>query len=122
VLVSDAASLGDAGALHAAGAQVLAYPNSQGLSGALATLGREGSVSALVEAGPGLFGALWDEDLIDELILVHAGGIGGASAPALYPWSVDGRDDELERHMHPVEAGIESEAAGTVWRRTSGPA
>lgn len=121
VLASDAVSLEDAGRLHAAGGEVLHYPSATGLAGALETLGAEGVLCALVEPGPGLFAALWDSDLIDELVVLSAGGLGGAESPGLYPWTIQHVGDELERRMHPAEAGVVGESVVSVWKRTSGP-
>ncbi|GAB4274635.1 MAG: bifunctional diaminohydroxyphosphoribosylaminopyrimidine deaminase/5-amino-6-(5-phosphoribosylamino)uracil reductase RibD [Coriobacteriia bacterium] len=117
VLLSDAVPLDGASQIHATGAEVLAYPASAGLAGAMEALGRDGHVSVLVEPGPNLFSALWDADLIDELFVVTAGGIAGASAPGVYPFEHEAAGDELERRMMPVEAGVSSESAVSVWRR-----
>jgi diaminohydroxyphosphoribosylaminopyrimidine deaminase/5-amino-6-(5-phosphoribosylamino)uracil reductase len=118
VLISDAAALADAGHLHATGADVRAYPEASGIAGAMQALGEDGVVSALVEPGPGLFGALWDADVVDRVIVLHAGGIAGAAAPGLYPWAVEPTSHELERRLQPLEAGIASESVVAVWRRT----
>ena len=86
-------------------------------AGALAALGRAGIVSLLVEAGPRLLSALWDDDLIDELVLYHAGGMAGDGAPPLFVGESPGDSSSLVRRMRAVEAGLAGSDAVTVWRR-----
>ena len=71
--------------------EVATYEPDEGLLGALRALIEAGIVDLLVEPGPRLFTALWQDGLIDELIVVHAGGVAGPSAPALFLG--DGPDD-----------------------------
>ena len=101
----------------ASGAGILTYPVAEGLGGALATLGREGVASLLVESGPRLLSALMDEDLIDELVLYHAGGMAGDGAPALFVGESQTDEATLFRRMRAVEAGLAGSDAVTVWRR-----
>jgi riboflavin biosynthesis pyrimidine reductase len=75
-------------------------------------------VSLLVEAGPRMLTALWDEDLVDELVLFHAGGMGGGDAPTLYAGDTQDDPTSLVRRMRAVEAGVAGSDAVTVWRRT----
>lgn len=93
-----------------------------GLTSAFAALDTLGIRRVLVEAGPGLFTALWDSGLIDELTLVHAGGVFGTGAPVLFD-PPGGPDDavstQLERRMMAVEAGVIGDDAVTVWRPLS---
>jgi riboflavin biosynthesis pyrimidine reductase len=91
------------------------YRRSDGLAGALKTLGDSGVVSLLCEAGPRLLTALYDGALIDELVLVHGGGMAGASAPDLY-LGATGPTESLAKRLHVVDAGRCDADAVTVWR------
>ena len=91
------------------------YALSDGLAGALNVLGGSGVVSLLVEAGPRLLTALYDGALIDELVLVHGGGMAGTSAPDLY-LGADGATGSLAKPLHVVDAGRCGADAVTVWR------
>ncbi len=100
---------------HAAG------DSAPDLTAALTVLGEHGIRRVLVEAGPRLFTALYDASLIDELTLVHAGGVFGQAAPALFLGhdraSVQSTAPEgLCKRMEAVEAGIIEGDAVTVWR------
>jgi riboflavin biosynthesis pyrimidine reductase len=99
-------------------AHVVAFPIAEGLRGALRALAEHDIVSLLVEAGPRMLTALWDEDLVDELVLYHAGGMAGDGAPALYVGESFGDTASLARRMRAVEAGIAGSDAVTVWRRS----
>lgn len=97
--------------------EVLRYPAVEGLRGALRALGRYGVNEVLVEPGPRLFTALWSERLLDELVTVTAGGMGGADAPSVYAGETDSSDGVgLSRLFMPVEAGIVGDVSVTVWR------
>ncbi len=96
------------------GVEVEHYSSAEGLRGALHVLGERGITSVLVEAGPSLFSAFWRENLIDELILYHAGGVAGMTAPLLMQQV--GSAGDLDRRMKAVEAGVSGEDAITVWR------
>ena len=122
VVLGDDVSLEQVTDLHDAGADVLSYPRQQGLSGALQTLAREGVVHLLVEPGPTLFTALWDAGLIDELIVYHAGGVGGSGAPALYPERAGSPLAELDTRFRAVETSVVGDDVVSVWRPTSPPA
>jgi diaminohydroxyphosphoribosylaminopyrimidine deaminase/5-amino-6-(5-phosphoribosylamino)uracil reductase len=102
-----------------AGARVLTYPVSEGLRGALRALAEHDVVSLLVEAGPRLLSALWDEQLIDELVVYHAGGMAGDGAPALFVGESQEDPSTLVRRMRAVEAGCAGGDAVTIWRRSS---
>jgi riboflavin biosynthesis pyrimidine reductase len=91
------------------------YARSDGLAGALDVLGGSGVVSLLVEAGPRLLTALYDGALIDELVLVHGGGMAGSSAPDLYLGTV-GATGSLAKPLHVMDAGRCGADAVTVWR------
>jgi diaminohydroxyphosphoribosylaminopyrimidine deaminase/5-amino-6-(5-phosphoribosylamino)uracil reductase len=99
-------------------AEIERFPIAEGIRGAVAALGEHGIVSLLVEAGPRMLTALWDEDLVDELVLFHAGGMGGGDAPALYAGDTQDDPTSLMRRMRAVEAGVAGSDAVTVWRRT----
>jgi diaminohydroxyphosphoribosylaminopyrimidine deaminase / 5-amino-6-(5-phosphoribosylamino)uracil reductase len=114
VLVPDSVELDVA--LADVGAVAVAYETEDGLDGVMASLAIAGVVSLLVEAGPRLFGALMDADLIDELVLVHAGGLAGEEAPALFVGEPPDDPATLVRTMRAVEAGIVGSDAVTVWR------
>ncbi len=90
------------------------------LVGAFEELGRRGVSEVLVEAGPRLLSALWSERLIDELVVVTAGGMAGDSAPDLYRGSADRYGDALHHVMRCVEAGMVGDVAVTVWRPAPG--
>jgi riboflavin biosynthesis pyrimidine reductase len=72
-----------------------------------------------VEAGPTLLTALWRERVIDELVTVVAGGMGGTAAPPLYLGPPDGTAEALQPPMRAVEAGVLGRDAVTVWRYAS---
>jgi diaminohydroxyphosphoribosylaminopyrimidine deaminase/5-amino-6-(5-phosphoribosylamino)uracil reductase len=101
----------------AAVADVLTFPIADGLEGALHALAERDVVSLLVEAGPRMLSALWDEDLIDELVLFHAGGMAGDGAPPLFVGESQSDPASLHRRMRAVEAGLAGSDAVTVWRR-----
>jgi diaminohydroxyphosphoribosylaminopyrimidine deaminase/5-amino-6-(5-phosphoribosylamino)uracil reductase len=99
--------------------EVAEYDLAAGLAAALAALGSLGVVDLLVEAGPRLFTELWREGLADEFIAVHAGGMAGPQAPALYLGEPDVSEfapDALDHVMAPLETGIVGDVAVTVWR------
>jgi diaminohydroxyphosphoribosylaminopyrimidine deaminase/5-amino-6-(5-phosphoribosylamino)uracil reductase len=114
VLLPDALDL-DA-SLTQAGAVALPYATEQGIVGAIASLAAADVVSVLVEAGPRLFSALLAEDLVDELVLVHAGGFAGEGAPALFVGEPQDDPSTLERPLRAVEAAVIGSDAVTVWR------
>ncbi len=118
----------------------LALHAPDGLQAAVQLLAEDHSVrSLLVEAGPRLLSALWAADLIDELVLVHAGGMIGPQGPAGFLGGGEctaadgldgtpgpdgapapanrGRSCALDGRMRAVEAGVEGDDAVTVWRR-----
>lgn len=98
-------------------ADVAGYPIAEGLEGALRALGARGIVSLLVEAGPRLLTALLEDDLVDELVLYHAGGLAGDGAPALFVGESQEDVTSLRRTLRAVEAGLAATDAVTVWRR-----
>ncbi len=98
-------------------ADVVTYPIADGLRGALRAVAARGVVSLLVEAGPRLLSALWDESLVDELVLYHAGGVAGEQAPALFVGESQEDATSLRRPMRAMEAGVADGDAITVWRR-----
>jgi diaminohydroxyphosphoribosylaminopyrimidine deaminase/5-amino-6-(5-phosphoribosylamino)uracil reductase len=114
VLVPDPIEL-DPG-LAGAGALAVPYDVEDGLEGALSALGAADVVSLLVEAGPRLFSALAGAGLVDELVLVHAGGLGGEEAPSLFIGEQQDEPSTLERVFRAVEAAIVGDDAVTVWR------
>jgi len=114
VLIPDALELDDA--LASLGVQALAYETDRGLAGVMDALAGTDIVSVLVEAGPRLFGSLISAGLVDELVLIHAGGLGGEEAPALYVGAQQQDPATLERPLRAVEAGVVGDDAVTVWR------
>jgi riboflavin biosynthesis pyrimidine reductase len=99
-------------------ARIVQFAIADGLRGAVRTLAEHDIVSLLVEAGPRMLSALWEADLIDELVLYHAGGMAGDGAPALYVGESSGDPATLVRSMRAVEAGLAGSDAVTVWRRS----
>ncbi len=75
-----------------------------------------GVVHMLVEAGPGLFTSFWDDRLIDELVVYHAGGVLGPHAPPTYRTADLLAASRLDRPFAIREAGIAGADAVTVWR------
>jgi len=98
-------------------AHVVEFAIADGLRGALRALADHDVVNLLVEAGPRMLSALWDEDLVDELILYHAGGMASDAAPALFVGESQDDPATLSRRMRAVEAGLAGSDAVTVWRR-----
>lgn len=94
---------------------IVEYDPSGGLPAAMRALADEGLSRVLVEPGPRLFGSLWAASALDELVLYHAGGLGGADAPRLTAGPEFG-GEALERRVRPVEAGLVGVDAVTVWR------
>jgi riboflavin biosynthesis pyrimidine reductase len=92
------------------------YDEAGGLAAALAALHERNHTHVLIEAGPSLLTSAWDGDLIDELVLYHAGGMLGAEAPAAYAGAGDGEGDTLRARMGVRETGIAGDDAVTVWR------
>jgi diaminohydroxyphosphoribosylaminopyrimidine deaminase/5-amino-6-(5-phosphoribosylamino)uracil reductase len=98
-------------------ADLATYPIADGLGAALGVLGGRGIVSLLVEAGPRLLTALLEDDLVDELVLYHAGGMAGDGAPALFVGESQEDATSLRRGLRAIEAGLAGSDAVTVWRR-----
>ncbi len=98
------------------GVRVRRYAYADGIVGALRTLAGEGVDDVLVEAGPGLMSALWTADVVDELVVVQAGGMAGNAAPPLYLGSADSDGYDLEPRMRAAEAGVAGNDAVVVWR------
>lgn len=122
LVTSSAALPGELEELSGLGADVLTYRYSEGLAGALAAIAADGVDDVLIEAGPSLFSALWREQLIDELVIVSAGGMGGNAAPPLYLGRPDAAvaGGDLEVRFVPVETGIVENDVVTVWRPGAG--
>jgi diaminohydroxyphosphoribosylaminopyrimidine deaminase/5-amino-6-(5-phosphoribosylamino)uracil reductase len=114
VLVPDSLDLDVA--LGAAGARCVPWDASGGLTEAFTALARDDVVSLLVEPGPRLFSALVTASLIDELIVLHAGGLGGEEAPPLYVGESQEDPSTLQREFRAVGAGVVGSDAATVWR------
>jgi len=96
------------------------YAPAQGVLGALKALGDRGINDVLVEPGSRLFSALWAAEVIDELVMVTAGGVAGSGGLS---FSADGdaahESHSLERRLEPVEAGIVGDVSVAVWRPVS---
>lgn len=101
------------------GVEVLGYDSSAGIAGAVETLGAIGITHLLIEAGGGLLTALWETDLIDEMVLYHSGGMAGRDAPEAFYGHHQGETDALQRRMTVTETGIAGGDAVTLWRRAS---
>ncbi|HSK48081.1 MAG TPA: bifunctional diaminohydroxyphosphoribosylaminopyrimidine deaminase/5-amino-6-(5-phosphoribosylamino)uracil reductase RibD [Coriobacteriia bacterium] len=86
------------------------------LSGALDLLGTRGVNDVLIEPGAELFSALWREGLVDELVTVTAGGMGGSSGLGCFDGDVEHENNALIRRFSPVEAGIVGDVSVVVWR------
>ena len=99
------------------GVELMGYDGQAGVSGALETLGAMGITHLLVEAGGGLMTALWETDLLDELVIVHAGGMVGPSGSDVFYRSEPQDGSVLARRMKVVETGALDGDAVTVWRR-----
>ena len=116
VAVSDRSSADARSALERNGVRVVTYHDPGGTRALLGALADTGIDDILLEAGPGLFASLWDQRLIDELVVVTAGGLGGAEAPALYAGAAETDGDDLRARMRATEAGVVGEDAANVWR------
>jgi diaminohydroxyphosphoribosylaminopyrimidine deaminase/5-amino-6-(5-phosphoribosylamino)uracil reductase len=109
-LVAAASEVGGPSAVR-----VVPYDADEGLHGALVALAAEGIRHVLVEPGPRLLTALWDAGLIEQLVLVHAGGMGGREAPPLYDGAGPLDPEQLAAGMRSVEAAQVGGDAATVW-------
>lgn len=98
-------------------ATLVRYDTAGGVISAIRALSGFDVRSLLVEAGPRLFSALWQAGLIDELVVVHAGGVLGVAALSLHTGAGQVESNRLEARMRAVEAGIAGGDAVTVWRR-----
>jgi diaminohydroxyphosphoribosylaminopyrimidine deaminase / 5-amino-6-(5-phosphoribosylamino)uracil reductase len=100
------------------GAQAVTYDSAGGVSSAMRSLAVAGVARVLVEPGQLLFGALWDANLIDELVLIHAGGVAGEDWTGMYAASGSQTNEQLETRMSPTEAAVTGDDVVTVWQRT----
>lgn len=118
LVTSSAAVPSEVEELERLGVRILTYDYAAGLSGALEALAADGVDDVLIEAGPSLFSSLWRERLIDELVVVTAGGMGGNAAPPLYLGrpDADAAGVDLDAKLVPVETGIVEGDVVTVWR------
>jgi diaminohydroxyphosphoribosylaminopyrimidine deaminase/5-amino-6-(5-phosphoribosylamino)uracil reductase len=114
VLLPDSLELDET--LSVAGAIAVPYETEDGLDGVMAALAAADVVSLLVEAGPSLFTSLMEGGLVDELVLIHAGGLGGEEAPALFAGMQQDDPSTLVRPLRAVEAAVIGDDAVTVWR------
>ena len=85
------------------------------LADAFASLGERGVGELLVEPGPRLLTALLEDNLVDRLVVVTAGGMAGADAPLLFVGQAQRDGDALAGQLRPVEAGIVGNVSVTVW-------
>jgi diaminohydroxyphosphoribosylaminopyrimidine deaminase/5-amino-6-(5-phosphoribosylamino)uracil reductase len=83
---------------------------------AVLALGDLGLNEVLIEPGPRLFSAAWEAGILDQLVVVTAGGCAGADAPPLFVGSPDRSGNELLGRMKPREVGIVSDVSVTAWR------
>ncbi len=116
LVTSDAADSTALATLAAQGVDVHTYRYADGIRGALVALANAGIDDVLVEAGPALLTALWNARAIDELVLVHAGGMGGNAAPPLFLGGGEIAAGELVPTFRAVEAAVRGDDAVTVWR------
>ncbi len=119
LVTSDGANPAAVAAVEGVGAQVLRYRYADGIGGALRALAEYGVDDVLIEAGPTMASTLWTSRLINELIVVHAGGMGGNAAPPLFMGGPDASEGDLVASMRAIEACIRGEDAITVWRPRS---
>ena len=96
--------------------RVMTYPAADGLRGALEVMAADGVDDVLIEAGPRLLTALIESALVDELIVVTAGGFAGSAAPAVFEAAAQSHGDDLVPAFVPVEVGIAGDDVVTVWR------
>lgn len=92
------------------------YDERAGLRGAFAVLGARGMNDVLVEPGPRLLTSLWTSELIDELVVVSAGGMVGPQGPDVFLGDAERRGDVLAHRYTPVEAGVFGDVCVNVWR------
>jgi len=97
---------------------LIRYSRDGGLCAALHALGDQGIARVLVEPGPTLFTALWSEDLIDELIVIHAGLVFGEGAPGMFTGADTGDALKESNRMRVTECAVAGDDAVTVWRRS----
>lgn len=102
--------------LTGTGARLVFFDIAEGMPGALKALAAQGVAELFVEAGPRLLTALVEADVVDELVVYHAGGFGGAVAPALYVGESQEDASTLTRVLRCVEAECAGGDAVTVWR------
>ncbi|MRS11462.1 MAG: bifunctional diaminohydroxyphosphoribosylaminopyrimidine deaminase/5-amino-6-(5-phosphoribosylamino)uracil reductase RibD [Actinobacteria bacterium] len=116
LVISDAVPESALADVERAGVRVLRYAYAEGLAGALRAVATDGVNDVLVESGPSLFSALWRGRLIDELVLVTAGGMSGNAAPPLFLGQADAEGADLAPVFYAVETGLADGDAVTVWR------
>jgi len=100
--------------------EVQRFSAGEGLVAAFRALGERGIGEVLVEPGPRLLSALWEQRMIDTLVTVVAGGMAGAGSPPPYRGAGDIEGSALRHLMAPVEAGIVGDVAVTVWSPSPG--
>lgn len=122
LVTSDAADRSALGALATQGVDVRTYRYADGIRGALVAVADAGIDDVLVEAGPALLTALWSARAIDELVVVHAGGMGGNAAPPLFLGGGEIAGGELTPTFRAMEAAVREDDAVTVWRPKPGAA
>ncbi|PKQ16023.1 MAG: riboflavin biosynthesis protein RibD [Actinobacteria bacterium HGW-Actinobacteria-7] len=97
------------------GVEVERFSAGEGFEAALRALARRGLSDILVECGPTLLTVLVRKHLFDELVVVTAGGMAGASAPPLFLGEPQCSGDTLVHDLAPLEAGIVGDVSITVW-------
>lgn len=120
VIASDAADPDALETLRNAGVRVIGYPADGGILAALEALAADGVDDVLVEPGPRLMTALVESEVIDELVTITAGGLGGDEAPAWYTGPITGAAERLAPLFVPIESGIVGTDVVTVWRTVVG--
>jgi riboflavin biosynthesis pyrimidine reductase len=113
IVATDTANLGSAESLASG---VVRYDATSGATGMFRAIAGLGVDSVLVEAGPRLLTSLWTERVLDRLVTVTAGGMGGLTAPPTYLGAADAVGEEVVSVLSPVETGIVGEVSVTVWR------
>jgi len=86
------------------------------LGDAVLALGDLGLNEVLIEPGPRLFSAAWETGVLDQLVVVTAGGCAGADAPPFFVGAPDRFGNALLGRMNPCEAAVVSDVSVTAWR------
>lgn len=102
-------------------AQIITYPQEGGLKGAFESLGTHGFNSVLVEPGQKLFTDMIKAELLDEFVMVTAGGFLGTESLKIYDGTAmlqysRGENRVLDHRFVPFDAKIFGDVVATMWR------